>query len=127
MKKYRYTIKGAWLVQLTHWTDKGLEDLESYTPCNPTFGYETVYFDTLSELEQILRRKYYWVDFMTDDPERITVRWYTTEDDMPVKFNDSDWKLWSSGDISLWEHVMDIEPSDIYLNQTINSFNEIQP
>ena len=124
LKKYIYTIKGAWLCQLTHWTENGLEDLESYIPCN-TLPYQKIYFDNLKELEGKLSYMYEWVDLVVDD-ERITVRWYTTEDDFAVKKGDPNWILWTNGEISLWEHIMDIELNEIYLNQTINSFDEIR-
>ena len=122
MKKYRYTFPGAWLVTLTKWTESGLEESDSYTPMKLNWILE---FDTLKELESILQNRLYWVDFNADS-DIIFVRWYTTDNEVPVKPGDEEWEEWGRGERKLWEHHGNIMPDEIYLNQTIKSFDEIQ-
>lgn len=128
MKKYRYTFPGAWRVALTKWTDEYLEEYNSYTPMPEKWILE---FDTLKELESMLNDRLYWVDFnvenSTGEDSIIFVHWYVTENYVPVKPGDIEWEEWERGERKLWEYHCNIMPHEIYLNQTINSFDEIQP
>lgn len=128
MKKYRYTFPGAWLATLTKWSEtNGLEESNSYCPGRLNWILE---FDTLKELESMLNDRLYWVDFNVDcsdaDDSIIFVHWYTTKNDIPVKPGDKEWEEWGRGERELWEYHCNIMPHEIYLNQTIKSFDEIQ-
>lgn len=126
MKKYTYNLPREYDRNLVKWdSEKGLEELDCAWG---TIAPQSFHFDTLEELKELLEEGFYSVDF-NNQGDIIFVRWYETEDDCPVKIDesDSDWKDFCDGKIALWENSISIEPCDIYLNQTVNSFDDIQP
>ena len=127
MKKYIYKPQKFTDCKLVKWTkESGLEELDSFVN---EYLLTEIYFDTLDELREQLVKEFYSIDFVTDYDDVIFVRWYETSDCYPVEIDesDSDWKDFCDGKIALYEHSLCIELSDIYINQTIESFNEIQP
>lgn len=125
MKKYIYKPQNFIPCQRVKWTEKdGLEELDSFIS---NYTLKQIFFDTLDELKEKLVEQCYSIDF-NDEGDVIFVHWYENKDGCPVNIDksDSDWKAWCDGKISLWEYSLCIEATDIYLNQTLDSLDELR-
>ena len=123
MKKYIYRPQKFIDCKRVKWTEgSGLEELDSFIS---EYSLKEIYFNTLEELKEQLTDELYSIDFNIDSDDLIFVHWYETADCNPVKIDesDSDWASWCEGWISLYEYSLCIEPSDIYLNKTLDSFD----
>jgi hypothetical protein len=122
MKKYIYRPLGCIDCCLEKFNeDYGYEELNSFLTNNPL---QEVYFDTMEELREGIAKQLYSIDFNAENDDIIYVHWYETDEGCPVNLSetDSDWKAFTNGEISLYRYSIIIEPSDIYLNQTLDTF-----
>lgn len=126
MKKYIYRPQKFIDARLEKYVeDYGYKELDSSIIHNPI---HEVYFDTLEELKNGIAEQVYDIEFNDENEDIIYIHWYETEEGCPVgiKESDCDWKAFIEGKMALYRYSIVIDATDIYLNQNIESLEELR-